>query len=64
MSTFVVHIHFSRLVVIQFFPNVGLVFGGESGPGFVSPAVVLMTWGHFYVVVELNNLKINVEIVE
>ena len=52
------HVHLGRLVIVQFFPNVGLVLGRQAGPGFVRSAVILVTRRHFDVVVEFDNLKI------
>ena len=57
MSALVMHVHLRGLVVIELLPDVGLVLGGESGPGLVRPPVVLVAGRHLYVVVELDNLK-------
>jgi hypothetical protein len=57
MTALIVDVHFGGLVVVELLPDVGLVLGRESGPGLVSPPVVLMTWRHLYVVVELDNLE-------
>ena len=57
MSAFVVHVHLGGLVVVELLPDVGLVLGGEAGPGLVGPSVVLVARSHLDVVVELDDLK-------
>ncbi len=57
MTTLVVDVHLGGLVVVELLPDVGLVLGCESGPGFVRPPVVLMARRHLYVVVELDDLE-------
>ena len=57
MSALVVHVHLGGLVVVELLPDVGLVLGGEAGPGLVGPSVVLVARSHLDVVVELDDLK-------
>jgi hypothetical protein len=57
MSALVMDVHLGGLVVVELLPDVGLVLGGEPGPGLVSPSVILVTRSHLDVVVEFDNLN-------